>query len=176
MGPERGRADRVSPRRSPSRGPRRDLEGVLGSGAPGPRRRDPGRRPGRSPVGVACWTGSRTCLRSGPGAGIPTPAPSPPRGPATCHSRSWALHRYRRGGSPPCRAALRTGRTPVVVGNPGTGKSRVARVLAARAAALGRHPDVHIVDDLHAATPSALDECEEALTAGRHVVVTTSPD
>src|SRR5699024_6879968 len=68
------------------------------------------------------------------------------------------------------------GRTTVVVGNPGTGKSRVARVLAARAAALGRHPDVHIVDDLHAATPSALDECEEALTAGRHVVVTTSPD
>lgn len=68
------------------------------------------------------------------------------------------------------------GGTTVVVGNPGTGKSRFARVIAARAAALGRGGELHVVDDLHTAPAPTLDECEEALQEGRHAVVTISPD
>lgn len=83
-----------------------------------------------------------------------------------------------RGGprADPVLLACRPGQVSLVVGGPGSGKTRFTQVLGARLARARERAPARIVDDVHRLPPGHLDELAGALEQGVPLVATTTPE
>src|SRR5699024_8617033 len=81
-----------------------------------------------------------------------------------------------RSGPTPVALPCEPGKATVVVSPAGGGATHLLNLISTRARLVGRAASVRIIDDLHLLEHADLDECAEALKAGKHLVVAITPE